>query len=214
MSNALYERYRPQVWSEVVGQEKALSLIDRLRQRGSLTGRAFWITGNSGTGKTTIARLIADEVAGPRGVTELASGDLTPQRVSDLARGLKVIGLEKPGRVVIVNQSTPLRDDVVSVLLTILEQIPAHGVWIFTATSDDLLKNSPAADRFLSRCSKLALARRGLCEAFAERAQVIAEKEGLGGKPAKAYQRLAKDNSNNLRAMLSAIDDGAMMLRE
>lgn len=214
MSNALYERYRPQVWSEVVGQEKALSLIDRLRQRGSLTGRAFWITGNSGTGKTTIARLIADEVAGPLGVTELASGDLTPQRVYDLARGLKVVGLEKPGRVVIVNQSTPLRDDVVSVLLTILEQIPAHGVWIFTAMSDDLLKNSPAADRFLSRCSKLALARRGLSEAFAERAQVIAEKEGLGGKPAKAYQRLAQDNRNNLRAMLSAIDDGAMMLRE
>lgn len=87
MSNALYERYRPQVWSEVVGQEKALNLIDRLRQRGSLTGRAFWITGNSGTDKTTIARLIADEVAGPLGVTELASGDLTPHRVYDLAVG-------------------------------------------------------------------------------------------------------------------------------
>ena len=58
----LHEQYRPQAWSEVVGQDKALAKIGRLRKRG-LAGRAYWISGQSGTGKTTIARLIASEVA-------------------------------------------------------------------------------------------------------------------------------------------------------
>ena len=58
----LYEQYRPQTWAEVVGQDKVLAKIDRLRSR-SLAGRAYWLSGQSGTGKTTIARLIASEMA-------------------------------------------------------------------------------------------------------------------------------------------------------
>ncbi|GAG18450.1 unnamed protein product, partial [marine sediment metagenome] len=60
--SSLHEAYRPKTWSEVVGQDKLLAQIDRLRHRG-LTGRAFWISGPSGSGKTTIARLLASEVA-------------------------------------------------------------------------------------------------------------------------------------------------------
>jgi DNA polymerase III gamma/tau subunit len=54
----LHEQYRPRDWSDVVGQDKAIAKIDALRNRG-LAGRAFWISGSSGTGKTTVARLIA-----------------------------------------------------------------------------------------------------------------------------------------------------------
>ena len=58
----LHEQYRPRSWSEVVGQDKAIAKVKLLAKRG-LAGRAYWITGQSGTGKTTIARLIAAEVA-------------------------------------------------------------------------------------------------------------------------------------------------------
>ena len=58
----LHESYRPHAWSDVIGQDKALAKIDALRKRG-LSGRSYWISGQSGTGKTTIARLIAAEVA-------------------------------------------------------------------------------------------------------------------------------------------------------
>jgi DNA polymerase III gamma/tau subunit len=53
----LTEKYRPQAWSDVVGQDKTVNRILALRERG-LAGRAFFISGQSGTGKTTIARLI------------------------------------------------------------------------------------------------------------------------------------------------------------
>jgi len=58
----LHEQHRPRNWSDVVGQDKVVARIEGLRKRG-LAGRAYWISGQSGTGKTTIARLIATEVA-------------------------------------------------------------------------------------------------------------------------------------------------------
>jgi DNA polymerase III gamma/tau subunit len=59
----LAERYRPATWDEVVGQEKVVARLRALSARGGLAGRAYWLSGQSGTGKTTIARLIAQEVA-------------------------------------------------------------------------------------------------------------------------------------------------------
>ncbi len=58
----LTEQYRPKTWADVVGQDKAIARIQALAKRG-LAGRAFWIAGASGTGKTTIARILAREVA-------------------------------------------------------------------------------------------------------------------------------------------------------
>src|SRR5262249_4680832 len=58
----LTEQYRPKTWQDVVGQDKVVNRLLALRRRG-LAGRAYWLSGPSGTGKTTIARLIAAEVA-------------------------------------------------------------------------------------------------------------------------------------------------------
>src|SRR3954447_17285380 len=58
----LTEQYQPRTWADVVGQDKIVQRVQALAKRG-LAGRAYWISGQSGTGKTTIARLIAQEVA-------------------------------------------------------------------------------------------------------------------------------------------------------
>ena len=47
----LHEQYRPQEWSSVVGQDKAIARFQTVAKRG-IGGRCFWITGKSGTGKT------------------------------------------------------------------------------------------------------------------------------------------------------------------
>jgi hypothetical protein len=75
----LHEQYRPKTWAEVVGQEKAIAKINALRPRG-LAGRAYWISGQSGTGKTTIARLLAREVADPINIDEVDATDLSAAR--------------------------------------------------------------------------------------------------------------------------------------
>lgn len=79
----LHEQYRPKTWDEVVAQDKAKAQIEYLRQRG-LAGCAYWIAGASGTGKTTIAKLLAGEIAGPDFVDELDATNLTANRLRNI----------------------------------------------------------------------------------------------------------------------------------
>src|SRR5205823_8481881 len=100
----LAERYRPRTWGEVVGQEKVVGRLATLAKRGTLAGRAFWLSGKSGTGKTTIARLIAAEVAGEWDTEEIDATALTVAQLRDVERVLSLRGMSgKGGRAVIVN---------------------------------------------------------------------------------------------------------------
>lgn len=180
------------------------------------------VSGNSGSGKTTIARLLAHEVADETAIREIDGRDLTEATAKGAIRELRPLGMfgDKKGRVLIVNETHRMRQDVVGQFLTLLEDnLPDHVLVIFTTTSDGLEKFEEGFDAkpFLSRCNELRLSRRGICDPFARRAAEIAVAEQLAPDGATVEDvmprcvKLAKDNGNNLRKMLSHIEDGCLL---
>ena len=96
---------RPATWAEVVGQERVVGRIRQLAQRDALAGRAYWLSGQSGTGKTTIARLLAAEVADDFSTQEVDASALTIAALRELERESQISGWgEKGGRAYLVNE--------------------------------------------------------------------------------------------------------------
>jgi replication-associated recombination protein RarA len=209
----LPEKHRPRQWSEVVGQDKVVTALQQLGDTTGLGGNAFWLSGKSGTGKTTIAKLIASEVADDYCIDQLHARELTPALLKDIDRAMCYRGFgSKGGRAWIVDECHLLTDKQVGALLDLTEPIPDHIVWVFTTTTAgqqtfDWLDD---AGPLLSRCQRYKLAETGLAQAFAERAREIAVAEGLDGRSISFYLERVKQNRNNLRAVLQEVQQGRM----
>lgn len=211
----LSEAYRPRTWSDVIGQDRIINRLVALSRKG-LGGRAYLLTGSSGTGKTTIARLIAGEVAPAYSTLEIDAGDVTAGLIDQLntewRRSRVMPERGKDGRALIVNECHGLNARQLRQLLVAIETLPEWVVVVFTTTADglDTLDGIDAAP-FLSRCLRIDLSRRIGADVLARHVRGIAVTAGLDGQPIERYIRLAKECRNNVREMLNRVEAGEML---
>lgn len=212
MSTMLHEVYRPKCWDEVLGQSKAVSTLRRLADRG-LAGRAVILTGPTGSGKTTMARLLAAEWSADWATIELDATGMTVSEVDELSRRCSTRPLEGKGWTIIVNEAHGLTPSVCRKLLTALEGRFPLALFIFTTTGDGLetvYEKLPDARPFIGRMNHVPMAQRGIADVIAEKAKQVAMAEGLDGKPLEAYKRLANDCRQSWREVYSRIESGVM----
>lgn len=217
MHVTLFEKYRPRTLDGVIGQDKATATLRTLRERIGFAGQAFWISGPSGTGKTTLARIVAQDVADEFGTMEFDSADaIDAQALSEISAMAQLHSFGRGGRAIIINEAHALTGRAIRTMLGLLERIPSHVVYIFTTTregQEGLFADQIDAAPLLSRCIQIRTTNQGFAKPFAERAREIAQSEGLDGKPVELYIRLMQDVKNNARAALQQIASGAMLAK-
>lgn len=209
----LYEKYRPTSFDEVLGQASAVKKIKRIEKSSGLSGRAWLITGKSGQGKSTLARIIAESLTDEFSIDELDAGYLTVSRLQEIEQNWHSYALgSQGGKVFIINEIHALKASVIRQLLVALERLPSHVTVIFTTISDAIKEfDGIDAQPFLSRCLWIKLSQTNIAPEFAQHVFDIATMEDLTDKPLKAFERLATTTKSNMRAMLQAVECGDML---
>lgn len=148
-SGVLHREYRPENLEEVVGQASVVKSLDKLLKSASVP-HAFLFTGPSGTGKTTIARIIAKVLGiGQSGLIEIDaasnSGIADMRVVVDSVRYKSLANAGK--KFVIVDEAHALSKATWQSLLKPIEEPPEHVYWALCTTEPDKVP-----DTIRSRC--------------------------------------------------------------
>ncbi len=153
MTEPLHIKYRPQSWEQVFGQEAVVASLKKIMERGS--SRSFLLSGPSGTGKTTLAR-IAAKMQGclEKDVLEIDAASRTG--VDDM-RSIQEIIRYKPfgkgiNRAIILDEAHRVSKQAFDSLLKSIEEPPAHIAW-FLCTTDP----GKVPDTIKTRCTPLTL---------------------------------------------------------
>ena len=212
----LAEKYRPQTWDEVAGQPKAVAVCRSVIDRGAVGGRAFWISGKTGMGKTTIAKLLAQEVADEFGTNEMDAGRLNMSKLDEIRSDMQYKCCSaKHGRVYIFNEAHGMKKDAIRNLLVLLESLPSYVTMIFTTTLEGeakLFEDIDDSTPLVSRCLPIQLAQRDVTQPMAERLLTIAQREKLdGGATVKDCVKILQNCRNSMRAALQEVEAGALI---
>lgn len=213
----LYEKYRPKRYEDVIGQSKAVDKIAQIRKSNgaTLAGECFWITGATGTGKTTLARIMAAEVSTGFYTRELDGTALTIGDLRHIEDDWRYRPIGCKAHALIINEGHGFTATVSRYLLTMVERMPEYAIVIVTTTNDGedmLFDKTDDARPLVGRFHNIQLARRDLAEVFAEAALRIAQAEQLdGNKNIADFIKLVRKCQNSMREVIVSIGDGVMV---
>ncbi len=147
-STVLYRKYRPSVWSDVIGQEHIVTVLEGSIKLDKIA-HAYLFSGSRGTGKTSVARIFAKALGvSNNDIYEIdAASNRGIDDIREIRDGVSVLPFESKYKVYIIDEVHMLTKEAFNALLKTLEEPPSHVIFVLATTETDKIPET-----VLSRC--------------------------------------------------------------
>lgn len=169
----LYRAYRPQTFDEVRGQEQVTETL-KAAIKNKKIAHAYLFCGGRGTGKTSVARILAKELGvSDKDLYEIdAASNTGVDNIRELREGVNVVPFESPYKFYIIDEAHMLSKAAFNAFLKTLEEPPAHALFVLATTEREKIP-----DTIQSRC-EIYTFKQPSREMLAETVAAVAKSEG------------------------------------
>jgi len=204
----LYRAYRPSKFDEVKGQSQVTDVL-KAAVKNKKIAHAYLFCGSRGTGKTSVARILAKEL----GVTDKdlyeidAASNRGINEIRELREGVHAMPFESPYKFYIIDEAHMLTKEAWNAFLKTLEEPPSHVIFVMATT-----EREKVPDTIQSR-SEIYIFKQPSREVLADVIESVAKKEGYSLERAAA-EMVALLAEGSFRDSLSILQKVLIMSKD